>query len=166
LPPADSAAAASGEREARSAMCERAHDPVFPVDRVGAWQQLAKGLAPQNIRSSSSDELVSRESANLGPCCDLESLSRRAASVGGTPRWRKADSNFWSHLERRCGRGEYRKDGGPSSSRGRPGSPQPSDLQHPEWASSRFCGEEPLEQGGGRLPIGPRPACQNYRMSF
>jgi hypothetical protein len=23
-----------------------------------------------------------------------------------TRRWRKADSNFWSHLERRCGRGE------------------------------------------------------------
>ena len=41
-------------------MCQRAHDPVFPVDRVGAWQQMAKGLAPQNISSGSGDELVSR----------------------------------------------------------------------------------------------------------
>src|SRR5690348_18468751 len=41
-------------------MCQRAHNPVFPVDRVGAWQQMAKGLAPQNIRSASGDELVSR----------------------------------------------------------------------------------------------------------
>ena len=40
-------------------MCQRTHDPVFPVDRVGAWQQMAKGLAPQNIRSGSGGEFVS-----------------------------------------------------------------------------------------------------------
>jgi hypothetical protein len=41
-------------------MCQRTHDPVFPVDRVGAWQQMPKGLAPQNIRPGSGGEFVSR----------------------------------------------------------------------------------------------------------
>ena len=43
-----------------TAVCASAHDPVFPVDRVGARQQMAKGLAPQNISFASGDELVSR----------------------------------------------------------------------------------------------------------
>ena len=41
-------------------MCQRTHDPVFAVDSVGAWKQMAQGLAPQNISSGSGDELVSR----------------------------------------------------------------------------------------------------------
>ena len=33
---------------------------VFPIDGMGAWQQMTEGLAPQNIRSGSGGEFVSR----------------------------------------------------------------------------------------------------------
>ncbi len=39
-------------------MCQRAHDTIFPVNRMGARQQMAEGLAPQNIRPGSGDQLV------------------------------------------------------------------------------------------------------------
>jgi len=41
-------------------MCQRTHDPVFPIDGMGAWQQMTEGLAPQNICSGSGGEFVSR----------------------------------------------------------------------------------------------------------
>jgi hypothetical protein len=59
-------------------MCQRAHDPVFPVDRVGARQQMAKGLAPQNIRSGGGGEFVSR----VGLAA-LEPLGRERATEPG-----------------------------------------------------------------------------------
>ena len=61
-------------------MCERAHDPVFPVDRVGAWQQLAEGLTPQNIRSASRDELVGR--VGLAALEHIKSLIEAARAKG------------------------------------------------------------------------------------
>ena len=59
-------------------MCQRAHDPVFPVDRVGAWQQMAKGLPPQNIRSGGGGEFVGR----VGLAA-LEPLSSERATEPG-----------------------------------------------------------------------------------
>jgi hypothetical protein len=53
-------------------------DPVFPVDRVGAWQQMAKGLPPQNIRSGGGGEFVSR----VGLAA-LEPLSSERATEPG-----------------------------------------------------------------------------------
>ena len=44
-----------------TAVCARERITRYSaVDCVSAWQQMAKGLAPQNIRSGSGDELVSR----------------------------------------------------------------------------------------------------------
>ena len=39
-------------------MRQRTYDSVFPVDCMGAWQQIPERFAPQNIRSGSSDELI------------------------------------------------------------------------------------------------------------
>src|SRR5215469_1313330 len=41
-------------------MRQRTYDSVFPVDRMGAWQQIPERFAPQNIRSASSGELIGR----------------------------------------------------------------------------------------------------------
>jgi hypothetical protein len=68
--------------------------------------------------------LTSPATRRMPPKCGPFPVQPRRSPLRQTACWRKADSNFWSHLERRCGRGKYRKaDGGPSSSRGRPGSP-------------------------------------------
>src|SRR5215831_20015182 len=39
-------------------MRQRTYDSVFPVDRMGAWQQIPERFAPQNIRSGCSGELI------------------------------------------------------------------------------------------------------------
>jgi hypothetical protein len=62
-------------------------------------EQSLKNLAIETLGSVYGDPVRLR----AGLADGTESLRTR--------RWRKADSNFWSHLERRCGRGEYLKAG-------------------------------------------------------